>query len=234
MPILNGVAERCRKPEIMDDPSLDRDRHRHALLGIARLNRVSRAVASLWRPISQLPDGHALRILDVATGSGDVPLGLWRRARRAGRTLEICGIDVSPFAVQCARDRAEKAEAAIRFEVLDALNEVLPGGFDVVCCSLFLHQLGRDEVVLLLRKMRDCARQVVLVSDLVRTRRGLLLAHVASRLFTSSDVVRVDGPRSVRAAFTIREFHRLVRKAGLEGAVLSPVWPCRMLLSWRR
>ncbi len=234
MSILNGVAERVREPEVMDDPSLDADRHRHALDGIARLNSLSRAVAPLWRSISELPHDRPLRILDVATGSGDVPLGLCQRARRAGRNVEIWGVDVSPVAVQSARDRAERAGAPIRFEILDAVSEALPGDFDVVCCSLFLHQLEPDEVVLLLGKMRRAALQRVLVSDLLRSRRGLLLTWLATRLFTRSEVARIDGLRSVRAAFTIDELGRLVRRAGMERASLKPVWPCRVFLSWSR
>jgi SAM-dependent methyltransferase len=232
--MFDDLAERTREPEVMDDPSLDVDRHRRALAGIARLNLLSRTAASLWRPIAELSVGQSLRILDVATGSGDVPLGLWRRARRERRDVEIWGVDISPTAIRYARDRAARARAPVRFEVLDALSDDLPEGFDVVCCSLFPHQLRSDEVVLLLRKMRETARRMVLVSDLVRSLRGLWLARIATRLFTASDVTRIDGPRSVRAAFTPSEFRRLLLEAEMDGAVLKRSWPCRMLLVWKR
>ncbi len=231
--ILTGVAQRIREPEIMEDPSLDGGRHRRALAGIARLNSLSRAAAALWRPIAEMSDGPTLRILDLATGSGDIPLGLWQRARRAGRRVEIWGVDVSPVAIRHARDRAVAARAPIHFEVLDAVREDLPEGFDVVCCSLFLHHLSGTDALLLLRNMRRTAQRMVLVSDLIRSRRGVWLAHIAARLFTASDVVFADAPRSVRAAFTLAEFRRLTKDAGMGDAVLKPVWPCRMLLSWR-
>lgn len=232
--MFGGVVQRVCEPEIMDDPSLDGQRHRCALTGLARLNRLSGAAALLWRPIAELPQDETLRILDIATGAGDIPLALWRRARREGRGVEIWGVDVSPTAIDYARRRAANARAPVRFEVLDAVRGDLPGGFDVVCCSLFLHHLCCDEAVVLLRKMREASRRMVLVSDLVRSRRGLWLAHVATRLFTASDVNHIDGPRSVKAAFTPSEFGRMARGAGMDGAVLKRSWPCRMLLVWKR
>ena len=45
----------------------------------------------------------------------------------------------------------------------------------------------------------------MLVNDLERSGLGLALAHVAVRLLTTSDVVHVDGPRSVESAFTMEE-----------------------------
>ena len=71
-------------------------------------------------------------------------------------------------------------------------------------------------------------------SDLDRSVSGLLLAHLACRLLTTSGVVHTDGPRSVRAAFTLPEARELARRAGLEGAEFRRNWPCRWLLSWSR
>jgi len=74
----------------------------------------------------------------------------------------------------------------------------------------------------------------VLVNDLVRSRRGLLLAYLAAHLLTTSDVIHVDAPRSVRAAFTLCEVRKLAHDAGLEDVAVSRRWPCRMLLVWSR
>src|SRR5437762_3169037 len=70
--------------------------------------------------------------------------------------------------------------------------------------------------------------------DLRRGLGGLVLAHVACRLLTRSDVVHVDGPRSVEAAFTIAEARALAERAGLTGAVVGRRWPFRFLLTWEK
>jgi hypothetical protein len=51
---------------------------------------------------------------------------------------------------------------------------------------------------------------------------------------TTSPVARVDGPRSVEAAFTLEEVHALAAAADMGNAAISRRWPCRYLLAWRR
>jgi len=221
----------------MDDPALDGGRHEAALRGLSRLNYLSGSARALWPPLAALArqlGRRQLRVLDVASGGGDVPVRLWRKARRAGLHLEIHGVDVSPRAVEFAAGQAAAEQAAIKFSVLDVLAGPLPGGFDVVTCSLFLHHLAEEQAVLLLQAMAKATKHLVLVNDLRRNAAGLALTHLAAWTLSGSDVVRVDGPRSVRAAFTVHEAAALARAAGLKGAIVERHWPFRFLLSWKR
>jgi SAM-dependent methyltransferase len=219
----------------MDDPALDGREHERALAGLRLLNRISRTAPTLWGPIRTLaatPGHGTVRILDIATGSGDVPLALDRIAHKEGVSLAIDACDISPRAIQTARARARSAD--LRFFTLDAIRDELPGDYDVVMCSLFTHHLAEQDVVDLLYKMRTAARRMVLVSDLVRSRTGLRMAWLATRLFSRSRVVRTDALLSVRAAFTIPEFEELAEGAGLTHARVELRWPSRLLLIWIR
>jgi SAM-dependent methyltransferase len=237
MPSPQELSCRCRTPEVMDQPGLDVTRHHAALTGLARLNAVSGSAGILWPPLAALAAedaGRMLRVLDVASGGGDVTLGLWRKARRAGVALHIDGCDISPTAIAFAAQRTRRAEADVQFFPVDVLHDPLPDGYDAIVCSLFLHHLADDEAIELLRRMARAARQLVLVNDLARSRFGLFLAHAAGQLLTRSDVVHTDGPLSVRAAFTLTEAADLARRAELDCATVVSRWPCRFLLSWRR
>lgn len=220
----------------MDQPGLDAARHDRALRGLARINAWSGAARLLWPAISWLSRelSRPLRLLDIATGAGDVPLRLWRRAARRGLRLEIEGCDKSATALDHARRRADKAGAPIRFFAHDVCSEPLPGGFDIVSCSLFLHHLDENEATALLRRMKEAAGRLVLVSDLRRSALGWLMAWLGCRLLTRSEVVRYDGPASVRAAFTVAEARDLAWRAGLTGATVGRRWPWRWLLTWDR
>jgi hypothetical protein len=231
------LQHRCRRPEIMDQPGLSPERHRQALRALARINFWSGSARILWPGLRDLARELAprpLRVLDLATGAGDVPVRLWRKARRAGIALLLEACDVSPVAVAHARAGADRAGAGVRFFVHDALNGPVLSGYDAVTCSLFLHHLDDDEACGLLRRMADIAGRLALVNDLTRSLVGLVLAHVGTRLLTFSAVVHVDGPRSVEAAFTPDEARTLAKRAGLTGAVVARRWPCRWLLTWRR
>ena len=232
-----ALNQRNRQPELMDQPGLDPTEHAAALRGLARVNWFSGSTGILWRPLHRLAlanAGKPLRILDLATGSGDIPIRLWRRFRRAKLPVEIAGADLSAKALEEARKRAESAGASVQFFPLDAVHDPLPDDFDVITCSLFLHHLENEEAVDLLRRMGQSARQMVLVNDLVRSRIGYLLAFASSRVLSRSPVVHFDGPCSVAAAFTTDEARQMAHRAGLEGARVDWRWPWRYLLQWQR
>lgn len=237
MPVLSALACRERVPELMDDPGLDPGEHRRALSGLARINRVSGSAGVLWPAIRQLArerSGKPLRVLDVATGSGDVPIRLWWKATDARVPLVVNGCDISPTAVAAAARNAEQAGTLAEFFVHDAIRQPLPAGYDVVTCSLFLHHLSEEDAIALLRRMADAAGALVLVNDLARSRFNYLAVWVACHALSRSRVVRFDGPASVRSAFTPREALGLAEKAGLAGATVRWRFPCRFLLTWRK
>jgi hypothetical protein len=232
---MGSLRRRHRRPEIMDQPGLSPRRHAAALRGLARLNRFGSS-GVLWPPLADLArrtPGRPLRVLDLATGGGDVPLGLWRRARKEGISLQIEGCDLSPFAVAQATASAARAGAGVRFFVHDAVRGGPLPGYDAAISSTFLHHLNEDDAVALLRLMAETGR-LVLINDLDRNVPNYAMVFLASRLVTTSPVVHVDALLSVEAAFTPAEALVLAERAGLRGAKVGRRFPCRFLLSWER
>jgi 2-polyprenyl-3-methyl-5-hydroxy-6-metoxy-1,4-benzoquinol methylase len=218
----------------MDQPGLAPERHFQALRGLERINRWSGSAGLLWRPIvayARKSPRARWRMLDVATGGGDVPIRLWHKARCAGLELEIAGCDRSPVAVDYARRCARACQADVHFFEWDVLQGRLPDGYNMVASSLFLHHLEEEQAVALLQAMSQAA-QLVLINDLVRSGAGYILAYLGTHLLSASDVVHTDGQRSVAGAFTPDELITLARRAGLEGTRVTRHWPCRMLLQW--
>lgn len=235
---LESLKARHREPEWMDQPDIEAGLHHHALAALRRLNRISRTAHSLWRPIQRLAEedrGRPLRVLDLASGGGDVARGLAKLAVRAKLAVEVDGCDISPLAIRHAQERADRdGLSRVRFFTQDVVRDDLPREYDVVCCSLFLHHLAEDDAVRVIKKMAAVARSLVLIDDLRRSPQGYALVWLGCRLLTRSPVVHVDGPLSVRAAFTLGEAARLAEEAGLVGFRLVKRWPQRFLLSWRK
>jgi SAM-dependent methyltransferase len=235
MPSWPDLRHRRVTPEVMDQPDLDPDEHARALRGLARINAWSGSAGILWpalRDLARAMGPAGVRVLDVACGAGDVPLRLWRRARRAGVRLTIAGCDRSPVAVQAARQRAADARADLTFFPHDVFVDPLPADYDALTCSLFLHHLDGSQAVDLLRRLAAAARRLVLVNDLARGPAGYALVWLGTRVLSRSRVVHTDGPLSVRAAFTPSEAVALAWQAGMAGAAAEHRWPCRFLLTW--
>jgi SAM-dependent methyltransferase len=175
-----------------------------------------------------------LRVLDLATGAGDVPLRLYQLARREGLPIEVAGCDRSLTALDFATERAAAVGASVDFFVHDAVNGPPLHDFDALTCSLFLHHLDEDSALQLLLRMKQEANHLVLVNDLERGAAGWLLAQIVTRVITRSAIVHADGPQSVAAAFTRSEVLRLADRAGMTGVTVVPRWPFRWLLTYQK
>lgn len=224
----------ARSPELMDDPALDPREHLAALSALGRINALSRTAAQLATEIRRFVPrsrsaGPAIRVIDVACGGGDVTVAL---ARRLGPAFHVTGIDMSGRAVRRAEDLAlRRGVGNVSFAVCDVLAAGCPA-CDVAVTSLFLHHLDDDRAAALVRSLAAAATLGIVVSDLVRSRRGLFLAQVVTRVLTRSRVARVDGPLSVRAARTLPEYRLLMDRAGLPAARIEATWPERALITW--
>ncbi len=234
---MESLATRDRQPELMDDPTLDPGLHQQALLGLRRVHWISGTVSTIWKPICQLAQQTPetpLRVLDVACGGGDLTVALAQRAQRSGLSVEVSGCDISETALTFAATSAAAKRVDVHFFSTDVISTPLPSGYDIVCCSLFLHHLDDGDAVRLLTSMQKAASRMVLVSDLSRSRLGYILTWCGLRLLTRSRICHVDGPLSVRAAFTPDEMLNLAARAELINATLTRHWPERFLLTWSR
>jgi 2-polyprenyl-3-methyl-5-hydroxy-6-metoxy-1,4-benzoquinol methylase len=226
------ISTRVREAEVMDDPALDADAHHRALVGLGRINRISQTADALWRAIREdaCRSNRPLRLLDVATGGGDVPRRLAHLAQSNNIAMDIHACDVSRRAVAYARQQTRDVCVFMH----DALRDALPRGFDIITCNLFVHHLPAQDAQSLLNNMAQAAQHMVVVSDLRRCPLGYAAARIGTQLLTRSPVVHVDGLRSVRAAFTMDEASQLAGRAGLLGATIQAHWPWRWMLIWRR
>lgn len=225
---------RTRTPELMDDPQLPEDDHREALAGLARLNRISGVAGPLYSRLAQYAKqigDRPLKVLDVASGSGDVPIRWALRGKRSGVPLQITTTDVSECAVEATRSRARRLGVEIGTLRRDCLCEGLPQGFDVVTCSLFMHHLDDAQAARLLQSMHAAADVAVLVCDLERSRLNLAMVVGASRMVSRSPIVHHDALASIRGAYTRREFSELAERALALPVKSRPLFPCRFLVA---
>jgi 2-polyprenyl-3-methyl-5-hydroxy-6-metoxy-1,4-benzoquinol methylase len=230
---------RQQQPEWMDEPQLDAALHHQALAGLRRVHWWSGTEGALWGAMSgalhaAAAGGSGLKILDLASGGGDLALGIAARCQRQGLRAVVHGCDISATAVARAQRLAvERGLANVRFFQLDVITDAYPEAhYDVVMNSLFLHHLSAAQIIAVLSRMRAAA-DLVVADDLLRTVRGYWLAWIGCRILSRSPVVHFDGPVSVEAALTRDEILALAGRAGLAGVQFRRHWPERFLLTCR-
>jgi ubiquinone/menaquinone biosynthesis C-methylase UbiE len=204
--------------ELLDDAEHDLSELTQSLDQVAEVNALLGGRRAVWLALRPLLRRDApLHILDVGTGSADIPVDIVRRTRRAGLDVCITATDIHPQMRAIAQQRT-KHIAEIRVAPADALT--LPyadDSFDVVLLSLTLHHFEGRSQVSALREARRVARRAVIVNELERCRANWYGARLlAATRWRGNRLTRHDGPLSVLRAFTIPELRQLADAAGLD------------------
>lgn len=160
-----------------------------------------------------IKSGSRMRMVDLATGFGDIPRLVVDYARSIGATVTVDAIDQNPATLQIARG-ASGGYPEISFVEGNILEWAPAEPYDIVHCSLALHHFTSEDAVRLLRNCRELSRRFVLMSDL---RRGYL-AGIGVFLLTATifrePMTRIDGRLSAARAFSFSEFRSLAEQAG--------------------
>lgn len=198
----------------MDRPDASRAELARSLRSLRGLNRYFGSYAIVLRFFRRWTSpGTSARILDLATGSADIPRRLVEDARRRGVKVSIRAVDFQPTTVALAREQSRDFPE-ISIEQADALVFDAGEKFDIVLCSLALHHFGEEDAVRLLRRCRELSRGKVLVADL---RRGPLLrvgVKLLTRLVFRDRMTFADGRASAARAFSSPEMRELAKRAG--------------------
>lgn len=215
-------------PELMDDPAIPRAELDEALGFIRTVNRRLGGAAALlehlkrwsrkWPKAGQGP----VTLLDIATGSADIPIAAVRWAKSAGFDLRVTGIDIHDTTLDLAREhlaRYPDEAKNIVIEKADALrlmDRFSPQSFDYVHAGMFLHHLPDLEVMTVLRIMDRLARTGIIWNDLVRSHTAL--AGIRVLTLTAPPIVKHDAIASVKAGFSRAEVQDMARRLELNYA----------------
>lgn len=210
-------------PELLDEPCHDLRELAQSLAHVAAVNRWLGGARCLIEHLAPLLSSQQpTRILDVGTGSADLPRSVIRTARRRRCLVEITACDVHPQVLAIAEAESE-GFPELSISRADAL--ALPfesQSFDVATLSLALHHFDGDDQVQVLRELARVTRRCVIVNELHRTRLNYLGARVlAATLWRGNRLTRHDGPLSVLRAFTPAELRALADAAGMRGVVFK-------------
>jgi 2-polyprenyl-3-methyl-5-hydroxy-6-metoxy-1,4-benzoquinol methylase len=200
--------------ELMDRPQpvsaeLERD-----LQNLRDLNRWFGSYSLVLNFLNRwIKPGAYLQIVDLATGSGDIPRLIVDYGRKVGATLEITALDQQASTLEIAR-KLSVGYSEIDFIEGNILEWRASAPYDLVLCTLALHHFDEENAIRLLGRCRELSRKFVLVSDL---RRGPL-TNIGVWLLTATifrDAMTKYAARlSAARAFSFSEMDELARRAG--------------------
>lgn len=204
------MLARVLEPEVMDSDEEARD---YDAMDHAGVNRVFvDDFLALW-------DGRS-PLLDVGTGTAQIPIELCRRAPGA----EITAIDLAEHMLAVGRDNVRRAglEGHVRLECRDAKDLPYPAGsFTAVLSNSIAHHIPDPGRVLSEMARVTASGGLLFVRDLVRPDDEAALARLVDIYAAgANDSQRKMFADSLRAALTVDEVRALVTHLGFSAATV--------------
>lgn len=211
--------------ELLDDPqAAGADELHQSLRDIRMANVVGQGTAVVLRHLPDVlgawPAGRPLRVLDLATGSGDIPRAVVGWCRRRGIPCRVVATDISPHVLAAARAHTRDYPEITILACDAGRPPFAPGVFDLVTCSLALHHLDAPAAARTLGAMARLARCGFIVNDVERSWPAWIAAVVLVYGITRNRLTRHDGPASVKRAFTRTEIRAMATQAGIRGGCI--------------
>jgi 2-polyprenyl-3-methyl-5-hydroxy-6-metoxy-1,4-benzoquinol methylase len=202
------------EPELMDRPQPVSKELEDDLRNLRQLNRFFGSYALVQGFLRRwIKTGDRLRIVDLATGSGDISRLIVRYARSIGALVTIEALDRQPATLEIAR-HLSLSYPEISFIEQNILEFEPADSYDLVLCSLVLHHFSEEDAVRVLRRCKELARKFVLVSDLRRGLVATLGVYLLTALVFRNPMTRYDGRVSAARAFSFAEMRELALRAG--------------------
>jgi ubiquinone/menaquinone biosynthesis C-methylase UbiE len=182
---------------------------------------------SLVERVAEATSLHSLSLLEVASGSGDVPANVQRRMAARGIEVKATLLDRVPSHLNGvgASGHAVAADAlAIPFA---------DSSFDVVSTCLFVHHLRPEHLVEFVNEALRVCRIAVIINDLVRSPLHLSLVYLSLPLYHSR-LTYHDAPASVRQAYTVEEMEDMLQRTRTRRAEIQRHFLFRMgVIAWK-
>jgi ubiquinone/menaquinone biosynthesis C-methylase UbiE len=194
--------KRVSTPELLDSDACPASEVNASLDDLCRVNRWFGGVATthaLIKRVAHQTGARQFSLLEVASGSGDVPRIVAQRLANDGIGLDVTLLDNLRSHLETRSDHVGRALVA------DAL--ALPfrdRQYDLVSCNLFAHHLEPVDLGRFVREALRVSRRAVLINDLVRHPLHVALVYAGFPLLRSR-VSRHDGVASVRGAYVPEE-----------------------------
>ncbi len=201
---------RSNERERLDEADIPEKDLLASLLFMRRVNRFfwgARVILDYFSSYS-VPDHFS--VLDIGTGSGDIPYALSRWATCHHKKADITAIDTHASCIAYAQKNF-KTEGLF-YKTASAFDLEALGKFDFIISSMFFHHLTDEEIVRLLVLVHRNAKKGFIINDLYRSRIAYAGAAFLA-FFSFKNIVMNDATLSVKRSFTEEDFVRYARLA---------------------
>ena len=216
---------RSYQKEIMDDFSITDDRINTALLELETINRYlgGRTTSRKGLEIISRVIKHnkKISILDVGSGGSDN-----FKYNSDSTRISLTSFDINKGVCKYVLENSSDVNIVCGNTFSLPFKE---SSFDIIHVSLFLHHFSEGEIKKMMQHFMKISRYGVVVNDLHRSVFAYAGIKLLTFLFSKSEMVKNDGPLSVKRGFLKKELQEIFSNAKSSSVIIQYRWAFRWL-----
>jgi hypothetical protein len=223
--------KRSMEHEFLDSPDCDPALALESYRFMEKVNRFFGGIRNVRRFIENVAAENKstspLHIIDIGSGSCDIPIAVSKWARRQGIPVTFTCLEVFDAAVKTARAKiAESGETSVELIQEDVFTHLPNQPYDYAVASMCFHHFEDEMILGLIRRLRTFVKKGVLINDLHRSFLTWLGAVPLTAF--SHEGVKHDSRLSIRRGFKIRELRKLLMQLEDVTVSVKPTWLFRI------
>ena len=228
------LTERSYEPELLDEEMIPREAFSRMLYEINYINTWLGGHKITLKGLKAFDPGgmpQPIHIAEIGSGGGDNLEVIYHWAQAHNIEVQLTGIDIRPECVAYAREHTK--ELPIEYIISDYRLATFDKKPDIIFNSLFCHHFKENDLVFMLKWMKENSRCGFFINDLHRNTIAFSSIKLLTHLFSKSYMVKYDAPLSVRRGFTKKEWQSIFKEAGINNASIEWKWAFRHLVIYK-
>ncbi len=216
---------RSYQKEIMDDFSITDDRINTALIELEIINKYlgGRSTSKKGLEIISRVIKHnkKISILDVGSGGSDN-----FKYNSDNTRISLTSFDINRGVCRYVKENSSEVSIVCGNTFSLPFKE---SSFDIIHLSLFLHHFSEGEIKKLMLYFMKISRYGVIINDLHRSVFAYAGIKLLTFLFSKSEMVKNDGPLSVKRGFLKKELQKIFSHTKSSSVMIQYRWAFRWL-----
>lgn len=228
-----NLSRRSYQKELMDGDDIPFADMAQTLEELNVVNTRLGGHAITLKGVKQMAGTTPVTICEIGCGGGDNLFAIHKRYTRENIPVRFIGIDLNPECIAYAREKYAgiPCEWICSDYALVKWEDKKP---DIIFSSLFCHHFTDEQLVFMLKWLRQYSNKGFFINDLHRHWLAYYLIKYITRFFSRSYLVKNDACLSVARSFRKEDWERLFREAGVGEYTISWQWAFRYLVTYKK
>ena len=225
-----NLQQRSYQKELMDGDDIPFAAMAQTLRELNIINsRLGGHAITLQGVKALLKNKPLLSICEIGCGGGDNLAAVYKYCSRHNIPVKFIGIDMNAECIAFAGQQYPNLDC--QWICSDyALGDFGSEKPDIIFSSLFCHHFTNEQLVPMLKWLRNNSRAGFFINDLQRHPLAYFLIKYITRFFSRSYLVKNDACLSVARSFTKKDWQQLLQEAGITRYSITWKWAFRWLV----